>query len=75
MEGDLQTGIPHANSDVVTAPARLIFVIAVPEAAAGCDHLQILAPLSRSLTAPGYRERLPAARDERPVLDVLDAVG
>ncbi|MFJ4522780.1 fructose-specific PTS transporter subunit EIIC [Streptomyces sp. NPDC088810] len=55
--------------------ARLIFMIAVPEAAAGDEHLRILALLSRRLMDTGFRERLLAAPDERAVLDVLAEVG
>ncbi|MFJ4322483.1 fructose-specific PTS transporter subunit EIIC [Streptomyces tricolor] len=55
--------------------ARLIFMIAVPEAAAGDEHLRILALLSRKLMDAGFRERLLAAPDERAVLDVLAEVG
>ncbi|MGW1286732.1 fructose-specific PTS transporter subunit EIIC [Streptomyces sp. NPDC002586] len=55
--------------------ARLVFMIAVPEAAAGDEHLRILALLSRKLMDPGFRERLLAAQDERAVLDVLGEVG
>ncbi|QTD98909.1 fructose-specific PTS transporter subunit EIIC [Streptomyces cyanogenus] len=55
--------------------ARLIFMIAVPEAAAGDEHLRILALLSRKLMDTGFRERLLAAPDERAVLEVLAEVG
>ncbi|OIK07383.1 fructose-specific PTS transporter subunit EIIC [Streptomyces monashensis] len=55
--------------------ARLVFMIAVPEAAAGDEHLRILALLSRNLMDPGFRERLSAAPDERAVLDVLAEIG
>ncbi|EST26398.1 fructose-specific PTS transporter subunit EIIC [Streptomyces roseochromogenus] len=55
--------------------ARLVFMIAVPEAAAGDEHLRILALLSRKLMDDGFRERLLAAPDERAVLDVLGEVG
>lgn len=51
--------------------ARLVFMIAVPEAAAGDEHLRILALLSRKLMDGGFRERLLAAPDERAVLGVL----
>lgn len=54
--------------------ARLIFMIAVPEAAAGDEHLRILALLSRKLMDTGFRERLTAAPDERAVLDVLGEI-
>jgi PTS system fructose-specific IIC component len=54
--------------------ARLVFMIAVPEAAAGDEHLRILALLSRKLMDTGFRERLMAAPDERAVLDVLGEI-
>ncbi|MGW6567364.1 fructose-specific PTS transporter subunit EIIC [Streptomyces sp. NPDC054975] len=54
--------------------ARLIFMITVPEAAAGDEHLRILAMLSRKLMDPGFRERLLAAADEADVLRVLGEV-
>ncbi|MEU8852964.1 fructose-specific PTS transporter subunit EIIC [Streptomyces sp. NPDC048564] len=55
--------------------ARLVFMIAVPEAAAGDEHLRILSLLSRKLTDAGFRERLLAAPDESAVLGVLREVG
>lgn len=55
--------------------ARLVFMIAVPEAAAGDEHLRILALLSRKLMDAGFRERLLTASDESAVLGVLGAVG
>ncbi|MFE2529699.1 fructose-specific PTS transporter subunit EIIC [Streptomyces sp. NPDC059382] len=51
--------------------ARLVFMISVPEAAAGDEHLRILALLSRRLTDDAFRERLRSAPDERAVLAVL----
>ncbi|WJV48329.1 fructose-specific PTS transporter subunit EIIC [Streptomyces flavofungini] len=54
--------------------AKLIFMISVPEAAAGDEHLRILAMLSRKLMDGGFRERLEAAPDERAVLEVLREV-
>ncbi|OPG01693.1 hypothetical protein B1R27_35830 [Streptomyces sp. GKU 895] len=55
--------------------AKLVFMIAVPEAAAGDEHLRILALLSRKLMDTGFRERLTAAADESAVLGVLREVG
>ncbi|MFC9132469.1 fructose-specific PTS transporter subunit EIIC [Streptomyces sp. NPDC057099] len=55
--------------------ARLVFMIAVPEAAAGDEHLRILALLSRKLMDAGFRERLLAASDEAALLGVLREVG
>ncbi|MGR4883486.1 fructose-specific PTS transporter subunit EIIC [Streptomyces sp. LARHCF249] len=51
--------------------ARLIFMVSVPEAAAGDEHLRILALLSRKLMDGGFRERLQSAPDETAILDVL----
>jgi PTS system fructose-specific IIC component len=54
--------------------AKLVFMISVPEAAAGDEHLRILALLSRKLMDPGFRERLTAAEDERAILGVLGEI-
>ncbi|EPH42971.1 putative PTS system mannose-specific EIIBCA component [Streptomyces aurantiacus JA 4570] len=54
--------------------AKLIFMISVPEAAAGDEHLRILALLSRKLMDPGFRERLEAAPDGAAILEVLREV-
>ncbi|MEU0410340.1 fructose-specific PTS transporter subunit EIIC [Streptomyces griseorubiginosus] len=54
--------------------ARLVFMISVPEAAAGDEHLRILALLSRKLMDPGFRERLLGAPDERAILRVLGEI-
>ncbi|MFE6166002.1 fructose-specific PTS transporter subunit EIIC [Streptomyces sp. NPDC056486] len=54
--------------------AKLIFMISVPEAAAGDEHLRILALLSRKLMDTGFRERLVAAPDEAAILEVLREV-
>ncbi|MCB5166340.1 fructose-specific PTS transporter subunit EIIC [Streptomyces bambusae] len=54
--------------------ARLVFMIAVPAAAAGDEHLRILALLSRKLMDAGFRDRLAGAPDERAVLEVLGEI-
>lgn len=54
--------------------ARLIFMIAVPEALAEDEHLRILALLARKLLDPGFRERLLEAEGEGAVLGVLAEV-
>ncbi|WP_277324252.1 fructose-specific PTS transporter subunit EIIC [Streptomyces sp. 71268] len=51
--------------------ARLIFMIAVPEAAAGDEHLRILARLARALTDAGFRARLRDAPDPAALTEVL----
>ncbi|QLH22194.1 fructose-specific PTS transporter subunit EIIC [Streptomyces sp. Rer75] len=54
--------------------ARLVFMIAVPEAAAGDEHLRILALLSRKLMVPEFRERLAGAADVGAMLGVLGEI-
>ncbi|MEU4898772.1 fructose-specific PTS transporter subunit EIIC [Streptomyces sp. NPDC044780] len=54
--------------------ARLVFMIAVPEAAAGDEHLRILALLSRTLMAAEFRERLLGAADVGAILRVLGEI-
>ncbi|MFI2030067.1 fructose-specific PTS transporter subunit EIIC [Streptomyces buecherae] len=51
--------------------ARLIFMIAVPEVAAGDEHLRILARLARALTDAGFRARLRDAPDPAAIMEVL----
>ncbi|MFF4103582.1 fructose-specific PTS transporter subunit EIIC [Streptomyces sp. NPDC001903] len=55
--------------------ARLVFMISVPEAAAGDEHLRILALLSRGLMDADFRDRLESAPDGPAVLDVLREIG
>ncbi|WP_431982917.1 fructose-specific PTS transporter subunit EIIC [Streptomyces qinglanensis] len=55
--------------------ARLVFMIAVPGAAAGDEHLRILALLSRKLMDPAFRARLLEAPDKDTVLAALAEIG
>jgi len=55
-------------------PARLVFMIAVPEAAAGDEHLRILALLSRKLMDADFRARLQGAEDTTAILRVLGEI-
>ncbi|MCQ4046456.1 fructose-specific PTS transporter subunit EIIC [Streptantibioticus rubrisoli] len=54
--------------------AKLIFMISVPEAAAGDEHLRILALLSRKLMDTGFRERLATAPTRMEIMRVLAEV-
>ena len=63
--GGIEWGAPDGTR------ARLVFMIAVPEAAAGDEHLRILASLSRKLMDAGFRTRLLEAADEDSVLRIL----
>ncbi|WP_030623893.1 fructose-specific PTS transporter subunit EIIC [Streptomyces sclerotialus] len=51
--------------------AKLVFMISVPEAAAGDEHLRILALLSRKLMDTDFRARLQAAPDVDGIMAVL----
>ncbi|WP_437100958.1 fructose-specific PTS transporter subunit EIIC [Streptomyces kronopolitis] len=54
--------------------ARLVFLIAVPEAAAGDEHLRILALLSRKLVDADFRARLQGAEDGAAILRTLGEI-
>ena len=58
-----RTGIDWSSRDGV--PASEIFLIAVPEQAAGDAHLSILSALSRKLVNPAFRSKLSAAGPDR----------
>jgi PTS system fructose-specific IIC component len=51
--------------------ATLIFMIAVPEAAAGTEHLKVLAQLSRALMKPAFRAAITSATTPADVLEAL----
>ncbi|MFI8995945.1 fructose-specific PTS transporter subunit EIIC [Streptomyces sp. NPDC053542] len=51
--------------------AKLVFMISVPAAAAGDEHLRILALLSRKLMDADFRARLQAAPDSDAIMTVL----
>lgn len=55
--------------------AKLIFMISVPEAAAGDEHLRILALLSRKLMDTEFRGRLAGAADSADEGAVLGVLG
>lgn len=65
----LSAGIDWEAAD--GGPVDLVFLIAVPEAAAGNEHLRILAALARTLMHERVREELYAARTPKDVIDVL----
>ena len=54
--------------------ANLVFLIAVPEAAAGNEHLRFLASLARSLVKADFRGRLMAASNPQEVHEVLAGI-
>jgi len=66
-----RTGVDWNSID--EAPARLIFMIAVPEADVGTEHLRILAQLSRCLMTPSFRAAIEGAATPAEVLETLAA--
>jgi fructose PTS system EIIBC or EIIC component len=54
--------------------AKLIFMIAVPEKAAGDAHLKILQMLSRKLMDEGFRERLLKAETKEQAYKLLEEI-
>ncbi|MGV9709164.1 fructose-specific PTS transporter subunit EIIC [Gordonia sp. NPDC003424] len=54
-------------------PANLIFLISVPEAQAGTEHLKILAALSRALVKKEFRTALLSATTEQEIVDLCAA--
>lgn len=57
------------------APARLVFLIGVPAAQAGDEHLRILAMLARKLVNTQFRQSLLEADSVQQVREVLSVVG
>lgn len=55
-------------------PAKLIFMIAVPEEAAGNEHLKILQMLSRKLMNEEYRNQLLSIETKQQALELLDQI-
>ncbi|TFC47380.1 PTS fructose transporter subunit IIABC [Cryobacterium shii] len=64
-----RNGIDWGSSD--GSKATLIFLIAVPEADAGTEHLRVLAQLSRALMKPAFRAAIQSAATPADVLDAL----
>ncbi|HSP53082.1 MAG TPA: PTS fructose transporter subunit IIABC [Cryobacterium sp.] len=64
-----RTGIDWKSAD--GSKATLIFMIAVPAAAAGTEHLKVLAQLSRALMKPAFRAAIQAAETPADVLGAL----
>ncbi|NRD76779.1 PTS sugar transporter subunit IIA [Bacillus sp. BRMEA1] len=55
-------------------PAKIIFMIAVPEDAAGNDHLKILQLLSRKLMNEEYRQQLLAVNTKEQAYELLGQI-
>ena len=54
--------------------ANLVFLIAVPAAAAGNEHLRILASLARNLVKADFRNRLMSASTPQEIRAVLEGI-
>ncbi|GAB6086440.1 PTS sugar transporter subunit IIA [Alkaliphilus crotonatoxidans] len=55
-------------------PAKIVFILGVPEAAASNEHLKILAVLSRKLMNEDFREALLSIEEEDKLMDLLNEV-
>ncbi len=55
-------------------PVHMVFLIAVPEAAASNAHLKILAALSRRLMKEDFRQELMQSKDEASLLSQLNEI-
>ena len=64
-----RAGIDWNSAD--GSKATLIFMIAVPAAAAGTEHLKVLAQLSRALMKPAFRAAIQVAETPADVLEAL----
>ncbi|MDR9797666.1 fructose PTS transporter subunit IIA [Aeribacillus pallidus] len=56
-------------------PAKLIFMIAVPEESAGNEHLKILQMLSRKLMDETFREQLLEVQTNEEAYQLLSTIG
>ncbi|BBW97815.1 hypothetical protein GsuE55_26480 [Geobacillus subterraneus] len=56
-------------------PAKLIFMIAVPEESAGDEHLKILQMLARKLMDETFREQLLTVQTKEEAYNLLQTIG
>ncbi|MCU9614417.1 PTS sugar transporter subunit IIA [Caldibacillus lycopersici] len=60
--------------DLDGTDAKIIFMIAVPEKAAGDAHLRILQMLSRKLMNDSFREQLLKVTSKQEAFELLDTI-
>ncbi|WP_019637166.1 fructose-specific PTS transporter subunit EIIC [Paenibacillus fonticola] len=70
--GMKQEGVDWNSVD--GTPAKLIFMIAIPEENKGNEHLKILQMLSRKLMDESYMERLLNVRTKQEAYELLDEI-
>lgn len=70
--GRSQTGVEWESLD--GEPAHLVFMIAVPEAQAGDEHLKILQALSRQLMDESFRRSLREAEDHATLRRLIETI-
>lgn len=70
--GRLSEGVEWDSLD--DKPVQVIFLLAVPEAAASNEHLKILAALSRKLLDESFRENLLKIDDKEHLMKLLSDV-
>jgi fructose-specific phosphotransferase system IIA component len=77
LEPSVAFGIKSEGADWNSSdgePAKLIFMIAVPEESAGNEHLKILQMLSRKLMDETYRERLLKVQSAEEAITILEEI-
>lgn len=55
-------------------PTQIVFLLAVPEASKGDEHLRIIASLSRKLIHQSFRESLEHTTSEAEIVDLISHV-
>lgn len=65
-------GVEWASMD--NNPVRLIFLLAVPEEAAGTTHLKLIATLAENLMNEDVRERLEALNQREELYDYVNSI-
>lgn len=52
-------------------PVKIVFLLAVPEACKGDEHLRIIAALSRKLIHEDFRQQLETLEDEQALVEMI----
>ncbi|MGX6979618.1 PTS sugar transporter subunit IIA [Vagococcus elongatus] len=53
-------------------PVKIVFLLAVPEACKGDEHLKIIAALSRKLIHEDFRQQLETLEDEQELVEMIN---
>lgn len=69
-----RTKVPVDWESLDGTPAQIIFLLAVPEASKGDEHLRIIASLSRKLIHEEFREKLKSSTSEAEIVALISDV-